>query len=541
MSVIPSTTDDEDIRAAKMGDSVLKSFWHNDKMRKKVRELGGWIFGVGNAFLDDQWDKKLGSPQIGEDGKLYYPGDATVGVWNPFEIVVPFAALGDTELHRFPWLIKAKFRSLEWIAGRYKNGDKVAAEVRPGNYTNVNQIMGAFSGTSSSEFPGAMVIELYLQPNQQFPKGLFLVGANGVVLEKQDYPFTEYSLEHFKAIDVPGVFWGTCDVDQGIGLQKTWNQTISSIDEFNHVCAKGKGLTPRGAKLGAAPDNSTGEWLEYNPVLGRAPEWMRPPNLSPSVTLSLQITKQSLEDLFSQHEVSRGTNKSDIRSGVMAGLLREQDSHGAVPTHAVFEEGLEGVMGRVLKRVQVGYTTERMLKVRGQDGDFEVFAFKGADLRDNTDVAVKRDSTMPDSRTLREAQILERYQAGLYGNIEDPQVRLKVSNLLEDAVVQDINDEMRLDEVYARWENMSFLQSPGDQYLVNDYDDHAVHIREHNKLRKSVRYQRLKVDNPGAFGKLELVFAEHVKTHQEFVNQQMEAQIAQQIRVQKALKGGTDG
>ena len=34
--------------------------------------------------------------------------------------------------------------------------------------------------------------------------------------------------------------------------------------------------------------------------------------------------------LFSHHEVTQGTNKSDIRSGEMVELLREQDAHGMI-------------------------------------------------------------------------------------------------------------------------------------------------------------------------------------------------------------------
>ena len=43
MSVVPDTTDDEDIKAAKTGDRVLKASWRSMKMKKKVRQMAGWI------------------------------------------------------------------------------------------------------------------------------------------------------------------------------------------------------------------------------------------------------------------------------------------------------------------------------------------------------------------------------------------------------------------------------------------------------------------------------------------------------------------
>jgi hypothetical protein len=498
MSVVPDTNDDLDIKAAKVGNKVLKSFWQNAKMKKKVRKMGGWIYSVGNVFLDDRWNPKLGPIEIDPtSGKPQYAGDVDCGVWSPFEILVPFSNLGDDDLHAFPWLMKVKFRQLGWLAKNYKRGGEVVAESLPLLNTNLTSMLGYFSGEAPSKVPGAMLMELYIQPCEQYPKGKFLAGANGVVLEEEDWPINYYHIEHFKDLDVPGVFWGKATLDDAVGLQKTWNRTVSSIDEFNRIVAKGKGLVPRGAKLDTLPDDTHGEWIEYTPVLGHKPEYMTHKGLPQTMLWSLETTQRSFQDLYSQHEVTRGTNKSDLRSGSMAQFLREQDARGSIPTHAVFEEGLEATMGRVLKRIQQGYTTERMLKIEGDEGEFDVFAFKGADLRNNTDVSVRKDSSLPDSRTFREAAIYEKYNAGLYGPPDDPKVRRRVLRMLEDAETTDVFNDLRLDETYANWENRTMFESPDiDRYLINQYDNHAVHIEEHNRFRKTMEYQKVKAENP---------------------------------------------
>lgn len=523
MSVVPSSDDDEDIKAAKVGDKVIKSFWQSGKMKKKVRQLAGWIFSCGNGFLDDRWNPRLGPTEVTPEGKVVYAGDAECGVWSPFDVVFPYYTPGDIELHSFPWIIKAKYRTLDWIKLNHpKEGGRVSAEAVTSAQVTLRGILSHFGG-SSLKGEGATVINFYLQPSSDYPKGLFVAAANGIVLEKSDYPFTHYHLDQFKDIDVPGVFWGKAKIEDAIGLQKTWNRTTSSIDEFNRVIARGKFLVPRGARMEVAPDDTHGEILEYTPVLGHKPDYMDIKGLPQSLLWSLQTTGQSLKDLFNQHEPTMGTNRSDLRSGSMAQFLREQDAHGMIPTHIIFEESLEAVMGRVLQRIQRGYTEERMLKIRGDSGDFEVFAFKGADLRNNTDVSVQSESSMPDSRSMREQQILGRFEKGLYGDPADTRVRRQVLQMVDAATVKDVFSGDRLDEVYAEWENQMLFKGV-ETYLVNQYDNPAIHIESHNRFQKSMEYQKLKVEDPKRFVTIELRFAKHNEVHKKFLDEMLAAQ-----------------
>ncbi|MHA2068157.1 MAG: hypothetical protein ACXABY_27665, partial [Candidatus Thorarchaeota archaeon] len=131
MSVVPQSNDSSDIKAAKLGDKVLKAWWLNNKMKKKVRQMGGWIYSTGNVFLDDRWDKKAGPTSV-EGGDIVYEGDVDCGVWSPLEILVPFSSFGQVELHKFPWLIKMKFLQLDQIEGMYpERGGEVTSETLP--------------------------------------------------------------------------------------------------------------------------------------------------------------------------------------------------------------------------------------------------------------------------------------------------------------------------------------------------------------------------------------------------------------------------
>ena len=535
MSVVPNTNEDEDIKGSNVGQKALENFWRNNKMKKKMRQLAGWVYSTGNCFLDDRWNPKLGPQKVTEDG-LVYLGDADCGVWSPFEIVTPASAVGDVNLHTFPWIQKIKWHDLQWIEANYKKGKNVVSESLHSPTIDIGSLMGAGGRDAEPPENGAYVIDFYMQPNAEFPKGLFATAANGVVLQKDDYPYTSYNIEQFKDVDVPGVFWGKATTDEAIPLQVRWNITLNNIDEFNRLLAKGKMLAPHASRLTVTPDDTHGEIIYYNPVMGHKPEIMTLKGLPNSITMSLQTIQDSMDNLFSQHEVSRGTNKSDIRSGEMVALLQEQDSHGKIPSHMVFEESLEAVFGRVLKRIQAGYTDERMIKTIGRDSQWDITAFKGADLNNNTDVHVKTQSSLPDSRIARNNLVLKKAEMGLYGNIQDPNIRRQIMNMLDDAVVDNLYEDTRLDEANARKENQDLSGEHGDQLLINSYDNHGVHLQEHNHYRKSMEYQKVKMSNPTKFAMIEKNFTLHQQQHQGFIEAQRQAMIEEQSKI----KGGSN-
>jgi hypothetical protein len=524
VTVVPSSSDQEDIEAARKGTKFLKHFWRNGKMKKKVRELGGWIYGCGNGFLSDAWDPTLGPTKLNtEKGVLEYEGDVTCGIWSPFEVGFPITGLGDTDLHSLPWMIRMKYRSLEYLAANYEDGERVLNEQRPPGTLDVAMLWNP-SGDIASEVEGATLIELYIKPNKRFPQGLFLVGSNKVMLGKSIYPFNHYHIEQFKDIEVPGVFWGMATMEAAIWLQKIHNKTLSDIVEFNKIMARGKYLIPRGSKMEIEPDDTHGQKLLYTPVMGHKPEILDLKGLPATYDKALMLVANGLMELFHQHEVTQGTNKSDIRSADMVELLLESDDMGNVPTHAVFEESLEACLHRILLRVQKGYTTKRMIKIGGEANNYEVLSFRGADLKDNTDVFVKKESTLPDSRTIRNKRVMDRYQAGLYGMPQDPKVQRKVLKMLDDAIVEDIYGETHLDEQNANVENRALLEQPGVVLASNDYDNDGVHLQIHRNFRKGRTYQKVKEGDAQAGLILDATFQTHEAFHMKALEEKMKMQ-----------------
>lgn len=536
ISVVPNSNQEEDIAAAKTSQKAAEWYFTNVLMKHKTRALASWIYSTGNAFLDDIWNRKKGPMGVDKKtGDVVYAGDVDCSVWSPFEIVAP-VDFGTTEINDLPWIAKHKRYSLSWIEENLPRGGEVVEEKFTSGMITLETLIGGRSGIPKlGDVKSAYVCNMYIKPCNTYPKGAYFLAANGVVMDKQDYPYNEYPIEHFKDIQYPGVFWGEATMAHALGLQRSWNNDTSSIEEFNRNVAKIKIRTPMNSNLQIVPDNQHREIVQYKPVLGHKPEYMTPSGLSPTLDRNLERIMLSMENLFSQHEVSRGTNRSDIRSGDMVELLLEQDAHGTVPSHAIFEEGLENHLRRILQRMQAGYTTERVLKIGNTQDDFESVAFKGADLRSNNDVKIAKASSIPDSRAARTMRVERRYQQGLYGDPNNPKTKRKVLRMIDDAIVDDIYSGDKQDESLAAWENKKMLQ--GMQIPVNSYDNHQIHLEEIDRVRKSVRYHKLKEQDPNAFVKVDIIFTLHRQGHVKFLN----AELKKQMQLMAVQQGGGRG
>jgi hypothetical protein len=178
-----------------------------------------------------------------------------------------------------------------------------------------------------------------------------------------------------------------------------------------------------------------------------------------------------------------------------------------------------------------------MIEIVGRDNEVEALSFSATDLRGNTNVTVKKQSSLPDSRIAREASILDRFEKGLYGNPADPEVRRQVMVMLDDAVVKDIYSSDKKDEAVAAWENRLLVQL---QLPINNYDNHVLHLKEHSNFQKGMDYQKLKLSNQKGFVEIEARFLAHTMQHQTFAQEMIQAQIQQQAALE-GKGGGTSG
>jgi len=527
--VLPNSSDLSDRDAAKVGTKVLDHMYRVKDAARISRDIANWIYSTGNAIVVDAWNKEIPGG-----------GDVHLEVDSPFSWYVPAVAFGPTELQDMPWAIRAKLRDVQWIEDTYN------FKATPEGYSSDHTILllqrdldQGSGGMDTVNFPSAVVRENWIKPNKQYPKGVYWVTCNKKTIYQgsfpnygtDDKPIWEYPATHFRDIIVPGQFWGVATAELAIPLQQDWNRIRSSIIEWTRLMAKGKWLAPTGSALApTAIDNEHGEVIYFSPQRGMKPEQARIYPLPASVLEALQLNKASFMDLFAQHEVTQATNRSDIRSGHMVALLLEQDDTAHAMTFHDFEDRWAALWRHVLMLVQKYYTNTRTLKIVSAGKEPEIMEFKGADLKGNTDVYVATGTHLPDNRLARQSVIMERYQAGLYGPLEDPQTGVKVRRLLDEAVQEDVYDDIAVDQDAAMVENR-YLRM-GLEVPINEWDNDNVHLSEHLRDVKCREVQGLIREDPQVLQQ----FLSHIQKHKQRNQQRVQQQL-----LQMQLQGGGGG
>lgn len=97
----------------------------------------------------------------------------------------------------------------------------------------------------------------------------------------------------------------------------------------------------------------------------------------------------------------------------------------------------------------------------------------------------------------------------------------------------------RLQEQKAKRENMRFKQA--QPTLLNDYDDDALHIEVHNRLRMSAEYEDL-LNSPQGL-EIDQMVREHIAMHEQRIVMRQMQQLQQQIAMQQQaqpINGGKE-
>lgn len=519
--VLPNTNELDDVDAAKLGTDLLKHMHRTLEGPRLAREIANWVCTTGNAFVVDYWNDRIPGGEVGLE------------VDSPFAWYIPALSHGPTEVQDMPWIARAKLRSIEWIKEVYN------FDAKPESFSADQNVMllmkeldSTVTGLESEYMPSAVLKEFWIKPNKQYPKGMYFVICNNKLVTKMrfpnygsdDEPHYEYPVTHFRDIKIPGLFWGMATSEAAIPLQKDFNRIRSSIIEWIRSMAKGKWIAPKGSGLSpTAIDNEHGEVIYFTPVRGMPPTPASIPNLPPAVLQALEINRQSFMDLYSQHEVSQGTNRSDLRSGQMVALLLEQDDQAHSMTYQDFEDQWAKLWKHCLLLAQKYYTNTRKLKVLGAGKIWQVKSFTGADLKGNTDVFVSTGTHLPENKIAKQSVVMERFQLGLYGNPEDPMVLSRVRRMLDDAIPEDIYNDVKVDQEFAMNENRQMRA--GQAISITQFDNHMVHVREHERDFKTSEVQALLKTESGA--QIMNVYQQHLQQHAGELQKQMQGMMPQ--------------
>lgn len=530
--VVPASAEDRDLFAAQAGEQIWDSIYRKHHVQKVLRRALFWTLTCGTGWIKNYWDPT----KVDEDNQQL--GDMCFEAETPFHIFVP--DLREEELEKQPFVIHAQLKSIDWVKLNFPElhmnfPSKTGEEILEDSWLN---LVGA---SSTNDQHKVLVLECWVKPGKvaMFPEGaVFTVigdelaqGMFGWPYEHKQYPFVK--IDHIPG----GKFYSDSSIVDLIPLQREYNRTRGQIIEAKNRMAKPQLAAEKGSIDPSKITSEPGQVILYTPGFN-APQPIPLQTLPGYVLQELDRILLDWSDIAGIHEVSQGQVPPGVTAATAISYLQEQDETKLSHTVESIESGIEKVAQMTLSYVGQYWDASRTVKVTGLDGTFDAMAFRGSDLRGNTDIKIEAGSALPTSRAAKQALIMDFMKMGFIQPDEGMEV-------LELGGINKIYDRLQIDKKQAQRENLKMakvsldlldmhlqeevtrLQEqeaesisddgipldengvpiPPDLIVpVNTYDNHAVHIMIHNDFRKSQSFE----NQPQHVKEL---FEQHVNQH----------------------------
>lgn len=408
-------------------------------------------------------------------------------------------------------------------------------------------------------------------PDSTYPEGLLaiVVGENSLVYAKplpykklrahgDPQPFLPFVW--FPQNVVPGTLWPKTVADD-VALKQTQRNRFESAIE---LCAMRMGmpiwLVPKGSNAEGlqAGGGNAGALVKYN-AMGPAnakPERVPGQGLPLSFIQFIELIDKAIERLAKTFDVIKGARPEGVSAGIALQVLQERGMSAYGRLFIQWETAWAEWALHAVEIARQFWTEERLLKIRGKDGQWEVQKFAAADLQGRVDVQAEAGSSMPRSSLLDRAELEQIIAMGaIPPPATDPEVQEKVlevygrTNFLP-SMERDSKNAVMEDEVFAQiaawpgWQqadeadaaDLSLVQTyPEAIVIMNQWsalkgapmfpwpavsaqlDSHSIHSREHKRYGKSETYR-------SQFPKVvQAMFEKHVAYHDQLQIQQMAA------------------
>lgn len=548
---VPSTAEDQDVRAAYAAEQAWQSLSDAQKLRTHYTKASWWMILTGVGFIKEWWDN--GFPVDKKNG-VY--GNIRFGSVTPFHLFVP--DLKEQEIEDQPFIINAYSKPVEWCRYQYAaelEGVNLVPTVSSSSSILEDQYMNLSSPSRASD--AVNIYEVWCKPGATplLPSGgvivmidRYIVGVtlDGFPYEHGQYPFAK--LEHMPN----GTFYADSPLVDTNPLQREYNNLRTQISEAGTRMAQPAYIAPRGSIVPNAITNEPGQVILYKPGF-QPPQPMTLTPLPQYFIDQQETIKQDWEDITGQHEVSKGDAPTGVTAGTAINYLQEKDNQFLTPEYQSVEDAYEKLAQQGLSLFVQYVDMPRKIKTIGADGAFDTMLLQGSDIANGTDIRIQRGSSVGESQAAKEAKIMDMVSMGLLM----PDQALK---LLEVGGAQKILDTLSVAEKKAQRENTKmkmltpemiseateqfaqvtasgelaaadFMQETEDGIPespmpimpglvpVDDFDIHEVHIEVHNKFRMGQEYETLSDE-------VKAQFAAHVAEHQQYLSYaQMETEM----------------
>jgi len=566
--VKPKTPDVKDQQGAKVGESVLFAGQREYGVDDARLGVAFWMVTCGTGFFHIDWDpwasgskrtyidpatgRAISSSELDADERHLMEargwfkdegeGDLRIRATSPFDLHVPHLAC-DSTMDSPEFVIHSRSMGMESVWNRFP--PEKAKLVEPdkeeglhGFFLRRLKTLVPYIGYGSAledreQDETATIRSMWIPPSRRRPEGRLIVASKDALLANIPHPLRQMGIRYpFCKADYSTFFlrfWGKSMVEDLIYPQSEYNRSQKVIHMVRDYTAQPKITAEKGS--GVSPITSeVGQMLWFN----RGYQPPQPWQIQTDPTIHEAVRMRQLDDMntiAAQADVTQARGTTGVRSGVQQQQLVEQDDRVIAIAVRSLSRALEKTGSAILKFAAAFYTSPRIIGLHGTDRFQDVLYFKGSDLNGNDQVVIDDGSLMPRYPSVEMAKMMDVWQAGMLNPQNPKHLRLALS-----AVGANNTDRLfasiEKDERRAQIENELFASKDPDQLLpeVHDFDDHLVHLEEHNDFRKSDRYEILTIEAPEQAAALDA----HCGIHEQYIQQAM----MQQMQMAQMAKGG---
>lgn len=276
-----------------------------------------------------------------------------------------------------------------------------------------------------------LTTEYFERPCPKYPKGRWLTFANGrKVLPDEEYPLVDAK---GNVVDRPCLRRLIYDVDGAsdrakglvqkvIDVVRSYDQAINKQSEYSQIGLVAQILAAEGVLL-TDPTDEPGLVVEYDRTLanGEKPEWRENIDFPEELFEMEERAKRRFSEISFDEDIP-----PQVESGKAIGQVTELNRSAWQKFLNDFDRFRSDLMSDALVEVQRHYGGDRIMKFRGTTGWEPVGDFEGADLRDQTDVAIKQSAMQTQTRPQIEQRITQLVQ--LFPNVFPPEVVIEALN-----------------------------------------------------------------------------------------------------------------
>ena len=430
-ATIPSAPDQPSIDAAEVGKKLLQHYWRPSRLG--LRQLNDralqWMITTGTVFKTIHWDPSRGPltviPQqeeivqdvageflpadaprrrvvrrdiFDDDGQplvsVQPEGDLSADYLSPFQVVPePTARCMDDLLECFTHEIVTLGQLHNWFGDKAKKvgEEDVSSRLSSWELHAYDWMAGKGHRDHSEDVHKTVLFKYYARPGiregKDWERGRWVWWANGVELLNEEPPqFDDHDISWkytiplvmYKAENDFDNFWGTSFSYDMMDPCKEYNRFRSLAEESMVKASIPRYQQPMG-------DTVEDDMLVDVPALvmrysGSPLQLMEPYHLPDSFMRLMLDTPQTVEQLISQPDVSRGEQLTKSESGFQAQLLIEQSNQVNQPTIDAWNESEALFAQYMLALCQLRLPEKRIIAAFGDNGLPEVLAFKRSQL-----------------------------------------------------------------------------------------------------------------------------------------------------------------